>query len=84
MFAKSKQIGLVSLFLVLGAMVGGCAESVGNEPASFASNQRPVAFLSRPTPFPMVRVDEVRAVKVDAIAQQRSETKHATRTAGGR
>jgi hypothetical protein len=32
MFAKSKQIGLVSLLVVLGAMVGGCAESVGNEP----------------------------------------------------
>ena len=46
MFAKSKQIGLVSLFVVVAAALGGCAESVGNEPASPTAN-RPSIALSR-------------------------------------
>ncbi len=46
MFAKSKQIGLVSLFVVLATALGGCAESMGAAPANTESN-RPLIALSR-------------------------------------
>jgi len=53
MFAKSKQIGLVSLFVVVAAALGGCAESIGSEPASPPSMNRPSIALSRfATPAP--------------------------------
>jgi hypothetical protein len=80
MFAKSKQIGLVSLFLVLGAMVGGCAESVGNEPASFVSTSRPAAFLARTPPVPTVSEESYRVARADAVAPQ-ADSKHAVRPA---
>ena len=76
MFAKSKQIGLVSLFVLFAAAIGGCAESVGNEPASFPSEQRPVAFISRVTPAPTVTEDHQVVTKVDAVAS-RTDSKHA-------
>jgi hypothetical protein len=68
MFAKSKQIGLVSLFVVLAAAIGGCAESVSSEPASFPSQERPVAFLVRTTPVSELRGDNSRAVREEALA----------------
>jgi hypothetical protein len=58
MFAKSKQVGLVSLFVVVAAALGGCAESVGNTPATFVREPRPVAFLERTAPLPMVRDED--------------------------
>jgi hypothetical protein len=50
MFAKSTQIGLVSLFVVLATALGGCAESVGSEPASAPLMSRPALELSRFSP----------------------------------
>jgi hypothetical protein len=50
MFAKSTQVALASLFLVLAAMAGGCAESSGDTPVNFPSQRRPVAFLVRSGP----------------------------------
>jgi hypothetical protein len=47
MFAKFNQIGLVSLFVVVAAALGGCAESVASEPASPTSLNRPSIALSR-------------------------------------
>ena len=78
MFAKSKQIGLVSLFVVLAAAIGGCAESVGNEPASFPSQQRSVAFSQRIVPLPPVTGDEYQVMKTDSLAS-RTDSKHNAR-----
>ena len=74
MFAKSTRIGLVSLFVVAATALGGCAESVGSEPASFPSEHRSVAFLSRAPLFPQVREERPQAPKVDSVAQ--IESKH--------
>jgi hypothetical protein len=68
MFAKSKQIGLVSLFVLLGATIGGCAESVGNEPASFPSQSRPVAFINRQLPTSELLDERMASEKVEAAA----------------
>jgi hypothetical protein len=75
MFAKSKQIGLVSLFVVFAAAIGGCAESVGT-PASFPSEQRPVAFISRLPPAPTV-TEDLQVTKVDTLAS-RTDAKHSS------
>jgi hypothetical protein len=64
MFAKSKQIGFVSLFLVFAATVGGCAESIADAPASFPSQRRPVAFLVRTTPAIQVREQAFHSYRV--------------------
>ncbi len=64
MFAKSKQIGLVSLLLVLGAMMGGCAESVGSsEPASFPSFTRTGGPLAR-APLPPLASESAESVRI--------------------
>jgi hypothetical protein len=68
MFAKSKQIGLVSLFLVLGAMVGGCAESVGNEPASFPSVTHTPALFARTQPPPQASEESFRIARIEPAA----------------
>jgi hypothetical protein len=68
MFAKSKQIGLVSILVVLGAMIGGCAESVGNEPASFANVSHPAAFLARTPPAPTVNEESFRVARSEPAA----------------
>jgi hypothetical protein len=76
MFAKSTQIGLVSLFVVLTAAIGGCAESVGNEPASFPSEHRSVAFATR-APLPPQLSDErlPQIAKVEPLAAH-TDSKH--------
>jgi len=79
MFAKSKQIGLVSLLVALGAMIGGCAESVGNEPASFASVSHPAALLARTPPVPTVSDASFRVARNESAAPP-VDTKHATRS----
>ena len=83
MFAKSTRIGLVSLFVALATALGGCAESVGNEPASFPSEHRPVAFLSRGPIITPVMEDRAPATKVEAIAT-RTEPKHSARPIASR
>jgi hypothetical protein len=50
MFAKSTQIGLVSLFVVLATALGGCSESVGSVPANAPIMTRPALELSRFSP----------------------------------
>lgn len=78
MFAKSKQIGLVSLFVVVAAALGGCAESVGGEPASFPNEHRPVAFLTRSPLPPLVTEDRPQVARVDSPAS-RTDSKHGAR-----
>jgi hypothetical protein len=75
MFAKSIRIGLVSLFVVASTALGGCAESVGSEPASFPSEHRPVAFLSRQPVIPPVVEERIQVAKVDLVAT-RTDAKH--------
>ena len=82
MFAKSKQIGLVSLFVVLATALGGCAESVGNEPASVPSINRPTIALSRfiAPPEPELGVDASKVAKSESLRTQ-AEAKRTSRTA---
>jgi hypothetical protein len=78
MFAKSKQIVLVSLFAVLATGLGGCAESVGNEPASFAVN-RPSIALSRFVSPQLENADSFQMLKGESAA--RAEPKHTFKSA---
>ena len=80
MFAKSKQVGLVSLFVVVAAALGGCAESVGDTPASFPSEHRPVAFLSRTAAVPMVRDEQNIQLGRTASLMPRADSKHLSHT----
>jgi hypothetical protein len=75
MFAKSTRIGLVSLFVVAASALGGCAESVGSAPASFPSEHRPVAYLTRQPVIPPVVEDRVPVAKVEVVAT-RTDAKH--------
>jgi hypothetical protein len=79
MFAKSKQIGLVSLLLVLGAMMGGCAESVGNEPASFPGASHTPALVARTQPPPQVSEESFRIARIETVAPQVDSKHSATR-----
>jgi hypothetical protein len=79
MFAKSKQVGLVSLFVVLATALGGCAESVSGTPASFPGEQRQVAFLSRTAPVPMVRDEESLMGSRVSSLPPRADAKHFAR-----
>jgi hypothetical protein len=81
MFAKSTQIGLVSLFVVLATALGGCAESIGSEPANAPIMTRPIVALSRYAP--PVASEPPQVVKVETVAS-RTELKHQTRTADAR
>ena len=63
---------------MLATALGGCAESVGNEPASPLTN-RPVIAFSRFAP-PQPTVDTIQVVKPESLAT-RSEAKRITRTA---
>jgi hypothetical protein len=83
MFAKSTRIGLVSLFVVAATALGGCAESVGSEPASFPSEHRSVAYLSRGPIITPVLEDRAPATRVETIAT-RTESKHSTRPIASR
>jgi len=77
MFAKSTQIGLVSLFVVLATALGGCAESVGNEPASAPTMSRPALELTRFSPRVLEEQPNVQIAKVEPV-ESRSEAKHQT------
>ncbi len=85
MFAKSKQIGLVSLFVVLGATIGGCAESVGSEPASFPSQGRPVAFMNRTLPASEVFDERATSTNVQVASSSSAlSEKRSARSASAR
>jgi hypothetical protein len=64
--------------VVLSAALGGCAESVGNEPASFASINRPSIALSR-FAAPQSEPDAFQALKTESVAS-RPDTKHQVRS----
>lgn len=84
MFAKSTQVGLVSLFVVLATALGGCAESVRSTPANFPAEQRPVAFLARTAPVPLVRDEEsLQGSRVSSLPP-RADAKHFARPLSAR
>jgi hypothetical protein len=70
MFAKSTQIGLVSLFAVLATALGGCAETVGNEPASYAASTRPTIALSRFAAPLQEPTDSFQSLKTESVSSR--------------
>jgi hypothetical protein len=63
MFAKSGQIGLVALFVVLPAALGGCAQSLGREPPAVAA--RSVAFVADVSSTPPVIEERPKVAKLE-------------------
>ena len=64
MFAKSSHLGLVALFVVLPAALGGCAQSLGREPAAVAG--RSVVFVADvSSPPPPVTEERPKVAKLE-------------------
>jgi hypothetical protein len=63
MFAKSTRLGLVALFVVLPATLGGCAQSLGREPAAVAG--RSVVVVADVSSTPPVTEERPKVAKLE-------------------